>query len=337
MKKYNCCVVGIGAVGTEMVRLLKKRNFPLASLSILARSERIEKIDGVSYQVKKATPDAFKGMDFAFFAGTEGEKGASQTLGWEAVKHGCIVIDNGDDFRMDPRVPLVIPEINPEALKKHQGFISNPNCSTIIALMALAPLHKKATIKRFIASTYQAVSGTGSSAIKELERQVRQWVNGEAITNEVYPYQIAFNLLPQIGSVKDDSGETTEEIKMRRETHKILGDPSIRIIATCVRVPVINGHSEALFVEFEKPITVEEARTILISSPGVTVLDDVKNSIYPMPVKASGDYNVMVGRIRLDTTVPHGLALFVSGDNIWKGAAQNAIQIAEKLIEQRQM
>jgi len=333
MKKYNCCVVGIGAVGTEMVRLLKKRNFPVASLTILARRERIETIDGEHYQVKQASPDAFKGMDFAFFAGTEGEKGASQTLGWEAVKHGCVVIDNGDDFRMDPRVPLVIPEINADALKKHSGFISNPNCSTIIALMALAPLHRHAKIKRFIAATYQAVSGTGSGAIKELENQVHQWVKGEKITNEVYPHQIAFNLLPQIGSVKDDSGETTEETKMRRETHKILGDSSIQVTATCVRVPVFNGHSEALFVEFANPISPEEARNILSQSKGVKVVDDVKNSIYPMPINASGNYDVLVGRIRKDATVPNGLALFVSGDNIWKGAAQNAIQIAEELIK----
>ena len=332
MKKYNCCVVGIGAVGTEMVRLLKRRNFPVKSLTILARSERVEIIDGDSYPVKTATPDAFQGMDFAFFAGTEGAKGASQTLGWEAVERGCIVIDNGDDFRMDPRVPLVIPEINPDALRQHQGFISNPNCSTIIALMALGPLHRAARMRRLVASTYQAVSGTGSAAVKELENQARQWVGGKPLTREVYPHPIAFNLLPHIGGVKDDSGETTEESKMRRETHKILGDATIKITATCVRVPVINGHSEALFVEFEKPISPDQAREILSRSPGVLVMDDVKNAVYPMPALASGRYEVLAGRIRRDDTVPNGLALFVAGDNIWKGAAQNAIQIAEALI-----
>lgn len=332
-KAYHCCVVGIGAVGTEMVRLLKKRNFPVKSLVILARSERVETIDGEPYQVKVAAPDAFQGMDFALFAGTEGARGASQTLGWEAVKRGCIVIDNGDDFRMDPRVPLVIPEINAEALKQHQGFIANPNCSTIIALMPLAPLHREAKIRRFLASTYQAVSGTGSAAIRELEEQVRAWAAGKELKHEVYPHQIAFNLLPQIGSVEDDSGETTEESKMRRETHKILGDPSMRITSTCVRVPVFNGHSESLFVEFEKPLSVERAREVLSKAPGVRLVDDVKNSVYPMPIDCSGEYDVLVGRIRKDPTAENGLSLFVSGDNIWKGAAQNAIQIAEKMIE----
>ncbi len=334
--KYNCVVVGIGAVGVEMVRLLKKRNFPCASLSILARSERIQEIDGTAYYVKTATPDAFEGMDFAFFAGTEGAKGASQTLGWEAVKRGCVVIDNGDDFRMDPRVPLVIPEINADALKDHQGFISNPNCSTIIALMALAPLHRVARLKRLIAATYQAVSGTGSQAVKELERQVKEWVDGRPISKEVYPHQIAFNLFPHIGSVKDASGETTEEAKMRRETHKILGDSSIKVVSTCVRVPVFNGHSESLFAEFEKPISPAQAKDILSRAPGVKVLDDVSNSVYPTPLQASGEYDVLVGRIRADDTIPNGLALFVAGDNIWKGAALNAIQIAEVLTQRRQ-
>ena len=332
MKQYHCAVVGIGAVGTEMIRLLKQRKFPVKSLTILARSERTEVIDGESYPVKVASADAFKGMDFAFFAGTEGSKGASQTLGWEAVKHGCVVIDNGDDFRMDPRVPLVIPEINPDALKQHQGFIANPNCSTIIALMALAPLHRAAGIRRFVASTYQAVSGTGSGAIRELENQVRDWVAGKPLQHEAYPHPIAFNVLPQIGSVKDDSGETTEESKMRRETHKILGDTSIRVTATCVRVPVFNGHSEALFVELNRPLTVARAREILAATPGVKVMDDASKAIYPMPVQASGSYEVLVGRIRLDASVDNGMALFVAGDNIWKGAAQNAIQIAEALI-----
>jgi aspartate-semialdehyde dehydrogenase len=316
-----------------MIRVLRKRQFPVKSLTILARSERTETIDGVEYPVKVAAPEAFAGMDFAFFAGTEGAKGASQTLGWEAVKRGCIVIDNGDDFRMDARVPLVIPEINPEALKSHQGFIANPNCSTIIALMALAPLHRAAGLRRLVASTYQAVSGTGAPAVRELEQQARAWAAGQTLTHEVYPHNILFNLLPCIGSVKDDSGETTEESKMRRETHKILGDESIRVVATCVRVPVFNGHSEALFAEFAKPITVAEARELLAKAPGVTLVDDVKKGIYPMPVDASGKYDTLVGRIRRDDSTVNGLALFVAGDNIWKGAALNAVQIAEVLIK----
>ena len=332
MKQYNVCVVGIGAVGTEMVRLLKQRNFPVKSLTILARSERTETIDGIGYPVKVAQPDAFAGMDFAFFAGTEGAKGASQTLGWEAVKRGCVVIDNGDDFRMDPRVPLVIPEINPDALKTHQGLIANPNCSTIIALMPLAPLHRAAHLRRLVASTYQAVSGTGSAAVKELETEARAWAAGQPAKPEVYPHQIAFNVIPSVGSFKDDSGESTEEIKMRKETHKILGDASIRVATTCVRVPVFNGHSIAINAEFDRPLSPEEARALLANTPGVTLTDDPKNAVYPMPIHASGAYDVLVGRIRRDQSVSNGLVLWCSGDNIWKGAAQNAIQIAEALI-----
>lgn len=332
MKQYNVCVVGIGAVGTEMIRVLRARKFPVKSLTILARTERTETIDGIAYPVKVAAPEAFDGMDFAFFAGTEGAKGASQTLGWEAVKRGCVVIDNGDDFRMDPRVPLVIPEINPEALKGHQGFIANPNCSTIIGLMALAPLHRAAKLKRLVAATYQAVSGTGAPAVKELEQQAHDWAAGRPMVHAVYPHQILFNLLPCIGSVKDDSGETTEEAKMRRETHKILGDDSIRVVATCVRVPVFNGHSEALFAEFEQPLSPEQARALLAKAPGLKLVDDVKQGVYPMPMDASGKFETLVGRVRRDPSTENGLSLFVAGDNIWKGAALNAVQIAEALI-----
>jgi aspartate-semialdehyde dehydrogenase len=332
MKTFNVCVVGIGAVGAEMVRLLRRRRFPVKSLTILARSERTETIDGIAYPVQAAQPDAFQGMDYAFFAGTEGAKGASQTLGWEAVRRGCVVIDNGDDFRMDARVPLVIPEINPEALKGHPGFIANPNCSTIIALMPLAPLHRAATLRRLTASTYQAVSGTGSAAIRELEAEARGWAAGQTVTPEVYPHPIAFNVIPSVGSFKDDSGESTEEIKMRRETHKILGDPSIRVATTCVRVPVINGHSIALHAEFAQPLSPEQARELLAGAPGVKVVDDPRNAVYPMPIHASGNDDVLVGRIRRDQSAENGLVLWCSGDNIWKGAAQNAIQIAEALI-----
>lgn len=332
MKQYNVCVVGIGAVGTEMIRLLRKRHFPLHSLTLLARSERTEVIDGEAYPVRVAAPDAFAGMDFAFFAGTEGAKGASQTLGWEAVKRGCIVVDNGDDFRMDPRVPLVIPEINPDALRDHQGFIANPNCSTIIALMPLAALHRAATITRLTASTYQAVSGTGSAAVKELDAQARAWVAGQPLPREVYPHPILFNLIPCVGSFKDDSGETTEEIKMRKETHKIL-DASIRVSTTCVRVPVFNSHSIAITIELKKPLSPDQARALLAGTPGVRLADDPKNAVYPMPVQASGQYDVLVGRIRRDLSVDNGLVLWCAGDNIWKGAAQNAIQIAEVMIE----
>ena len=332
MKQYNCCVVGIGAVGAEMVKLLRRRNFPVGKLVVFATRERTELIDGIPVEVRVAGPGSFKGMDFAFFAGTEGAKGASKTLGWQAVEEGCIVIDNGDDFRMDPRVPLVIPEINPEALRQHQGFIANPNCSTIIALMPLAELHKAAKIKRIVASTYQAVSGTGAPAVRELEAQARAWAADQPLPREVYPHQILFNVLPSVGSFKDDSGESTEEIKMRKETHKILGDSSIRIGNTCARVPVINGHSIAANVEFERPLSVEQARAILAKAPGVKLVDDPKNAVYPMPINASENYDVLVGRIRKDQSCDNGLVLWCAGDNIWKGAAQNAIQIAEEMV-----
>ena len=231
MKQYRVGIVGIGTVGTELVKVLRERNFPVEELRILARSERDENIAGETLHVLPADKDgAFDGLDFAFFAGTEGAKGASQQYGWAAVEHGCVVIDNGDDFRMDDRVPLVIPEINADALKEHQGFVANPNCSTIIALMALGPLHKAAGIRRFVASTYQAVSGTGRSAIIELENQIHQYEAGEEPVVETYPHQIAFNVLPQIGSIKPQMpGYTSEEAKMLFETRKILGDDEILV------------------------------------------------------------------------------------------------------------
>ena len=335
MKKYNVCMVGIGAVGTEIVRLLRKRNFPLGKLTAFATRERTEMIDGEPVDVKVATgPESFQGYDFAFFAGTEGAKGASKTLGWGAAEAGCCVVDNGDDFRMDPRVPLCIPEINAEALKNHQNFIANPNCSTAIALMPLYALHREARIKRVVCCTYQAVSGSGSAAIRELENQVRAWAEGRPMVHEVYPAPIAFNVIAQIGSeAKDLPGYTSEEAKLGRETRKILGDDSIQVVSSCVRVPVINGHSEALHVEFHNPITPERARELLAESSGVEVVDDLANAKFPTPLDCSGKYDVLVGRIRKDPSVENGLSLFVAGDNIWKGAAQNAIQIAEKMIE----
>ena len=333
MKKYKVGIVGIGAVGTEMVRVLRQREFPADEIRILARSERDEEIAGETFRVLETRPEAFEGLDFAFFAGTEGAKGASQVFGWEAVRRGAIVIDNGDDFRMDPRVPLVIPEVNADALKKHQGFISNPNCSTIIALMALGPLHRVARIRRLVATTFQSVSGTGREAIHELEQQVRDYAAGRVLEHKAYPHQIAFNVLPQIGGPKNDMpGYTSEEVKLRNETRKILGDPEIRVAATCVRVPVFYGHSEALNVEFERPLSPEQAREALSHAPGVRVVDDLANSVYPMPIEIAGGDETCVGRIRRDESANNGLVLWVSGDNIRKGAALNAVQIAEALI-----
>ncbi len=336
MKKYRVGVVGIGAVGAEMIKVLRQRDFPAEEIRILARSERDEVINGETFHVIPAAVEAFKGLDFAFFAGTEGAKGASQQFGWQAVEQGVIVIDNGDDYRMDSRVPLVIPEINAHALQKHQGLIANPNCSTIIALMALAPLHRVARIRRFIASTYQAVSGTGRNAMLELEDQVKAYAAGQPLKHSAYPYQIAFNVIPKIGGLKPDiPGHTSEEVKMRNETRKIFEDKKIRVCSTCVRVPVLNGHSEALNVEFDRPMDPDEAHTILAKAPGVKVMDNMESDLYPMPIQVSGQDDVFVGRIRIDESVKNGLVLFACGDNIRKGAATNAVQIAEKLIEMK--
>lgn len=331
-KPCHVCVVGVGAVGVEMVRLLRARRFPAASLTVLARRERDERIDGETVRVHAADPEGFEGMDLAFFAGTEGEKGAAATLGREAVRRGCVVIDNGDDFRMDPHVPLVIPEVNPDALRGHRGLIANPNCSTIIALMALAPLHREAGLRRVVACTYQAVSGSGSAAVAELDRQARAWAAGAEAEPAVYPHPILFNVLPAIGSAPDGSGSTSEERKMEREARKILDAPSLRVSSTCVRVPVFNGHAEALHAEFDRPLPAERARRILLGAPGVRVVDDLRAHRYPTPRESSGRAEVLVGRIRGDPGVEHGLALFVAGDNLRKGAALNAIQIAEALF-----
>ena len=333
MKKYKVGIVGIGTVGTEMVKILRERRFPVNEIRILARSERDEEVAGQTFHVMEACDKAFDGLDFAFFAGTEGAKGASRLYGWGAVERGVTVIDNGDDFRMDPRVSLVIPEINAEALKDHNGFIANPNCSTIIALMVLGPLHKAGGIRRFVVSTYQSVSGTGRGAIDELERQVKEYVSGDPMRCEIYPHQIAFNIIPQIGSLRAEMpGYTSEEAKMLFETRKILGNNRIRVSATCVRVPVFYGHAEALNIEFEHPIDSEEARKILSATPGVRVVDDPSEGLYPLPLMCAGKDDVYVGRIRRDESVGNGLTLFVAGDNIRKGAALNAVQIAEALI-----
>ncbi|MDD5707479.1 MAG: aspartate-semialdehyde dehydrogenase [Kiritimatiellae bacterium] len=336
MKQYRVGLVGIGAVGTEMVKVLRQRRFPASEIRILARSARDEVVAGETFHVREACAEAFDGLDFALFAGTEGAKGASKQFGWEAVKRGCVVIDNGDDFRMDPRVPLVIPEINPESLDRHQGLIANPNCSTIITLMGLAPLHRAVPIRRVTAVTFQSVSGTGRAAIEELELQARAWAAGKPLEASVYPRQIAFNVLPQIGGNKVEMpGFTSEEAKMLFESRKILSAPELRVAATCVRVPVFYAHSVALHIEFSSPMTPERARELLAAAPGVRVRDDLANSEYPTPLDVQHGDDVAVGRIRADTSVENGLALWAVGDNIRKGAAQNAVQIAEELIRRK--
>jgi len=334
VQKYTVAVVGIGMVGSEMVKVLRQRNFPASKIKILATRARKELIAGEEFDVEPASVEAFAGVDFAFFAGTEGARGASQQYGWPAVERGCIVIDNGDDFRMDERVPLVVPEVNPEHLRKHKGFIANPNCSTIQMVVALAPLHRRAKIRRIVVSTYQAVSGTGRSAVVELEQQARDWAAGNEMKKEVYSHQIGFNVIPQVSSLKDIfPGYYGEEIKMIREPRKMFDEPNLAVSATCVRVPVFNGHSESINVQFEKKITADEAREILSKAPGVKVVDDPGKSIYPLAIDASGKDEVFVGRIRQDSSAENCIDLWCVADNIRKGAATNAVQIAEKMIE----
>jgi aspartate-semialdehyde dehydrogenase len=326
-------LVGIGAVGTEMIKVLRQRKFPASEIRVLATRERDEEIAGETFHVLETTPEAFDGLDIAFFAGTEGSKGASKQFGWEAVERGVVVIDNGDDYRMDERVPLVIPEINAEALDRHQGFIANPNCSTIITLMGIAPLHKQVPLRHMTAVTFQSVSGTGRAAVEELEQQARAYATGAEMAVNTYPHQIAFNVLPQIGGLKKEMpGFTSEEAKLTFESRKILGCPDLRIACTCVRVPVFYAHSIAIHAEFSAPISAEQARDILSRTEGVKVIDDVATAQYPMPLFIGGGDDVGVGRIRVDPSVENGLALWCCGDNIRKGAAQNAVQIAETMI-----
>jgi aspartate-semialdehyde dehydrogenase len=333
MRQYKVGLVGIGAVGTEMIKVLRQRKFPASEIRVLATRERDEEIAGETFHVLETTPEAFDGLDIAFFAGTEGSKGASKQFGWEAVERGVVVIDNGDDYRMDERVPLVIPEINAEALDRHQGFIANPNCSTIITLMGIAPLHKQVPLRHMTAVTFQSVSGTGRAAVEELEQQARAYATGAEMAVNTYPHQIAFNVLPQIGGLKKEMpGFTSEEAKLTFESRKILGCPDLRIACTCVRVPVFYAHSIAIHAEFSAPISAEQARDILSRTEGVKVIDDVATAQYPMPLFIGGGDDVGVGRIRVDPSVENGLALWCCGDNIRKGAAQNAVQIAETMI-----
>ena len=337
MGRYNVAVVGAGAVGEEMLNVLAQRDFPINNLKVLARSAREIVVAGRSYNVEPTTPEAFEGVDIALFAGTEG---ASKTYAWEAANRGAVVIDNSNTFRMDENVPLVVPECNPDDVSWHKGVIANPNCSTIQMVVALKPLYDRSRITRLVVTTYQAVSGTGRDAIKELHDQASLLVAGREIAPpQVYPYQIGFNLLPHIGGFRQD-GYTSEEWKMVAETHKILGDRDIKVTPTTVRVPVFNSHSEAVYIETEEKITAAEAREILSKAPGCVVVDDPKPAdddpncrTYPTPIEASGRDETFIGRVREDPFIPTGLSMWVVSDNLRKGAALNAIQIAELLIE----
>ncbi len=332
MRQYTVAVVGAtGAVGQTMLNMLEERNFPVGTLVPLASSRSAGRQIGFKDQaltIQEARPEAFDGVDLALFsAGTD----ISRRLAPEAVKRGAVVVDNSNAFRMEAEVPLVVPEVNPEAVRNHQGLIANPNCSTIQMLVALKPLHDHAQIKRVVVSTYQAVSGTGLEAIAELHDQSQRLLAGEKVEPKVYPYQIAFNVLPHIDTF-DDTGYTLEEWKMVRETQKVMG-PGIAVTATTVRVPVSYGHSEAVNIETKHKLSPETAREILKSAPGVLVFDDPSHLKYPLPTLAAGRDEVFVGRIREDFSIANGLNLWIVADNVRKGAALNGVQIAELLIQ----
>jgi len=334
MGTYNVAVVGaLGAVGKEMLKTLEQRSFPVQSVKPLDTAANVGKqisYAGKLISVQEAKKGAFVGVDIALFsAGAE----ASIALAPIAVAEGCIVIDNSSAWRMDPEVPLVVPEVNAQTISTHKGIIANPNCSTIQMLVALKPLHDLYKIKRIIVSTYQAVSGTGQKAIEELKMQAAQFHRGEPITHEVYPHQILFNALPQI-DVFTENGYTKEEIKMVNETHKIL-DPDIQVSPTAVRIAVFRGHSESINIETERPIDMWEATQALADAKGVTLTDNPQNCEYPLALSSEDYDDVFVGRLRLDDSVKYGMNLWVVSDNLRKGAALNAVQIAEKLIEMR--
>ncbi len=333
MKGTNVAIVGAtGMVGQEFIKVLEQRSFPMTSVRLYASDRshgRKMKVRGEELEVKETTPDSFKGINIALFsAGADISKQFSPI----AARTGAVVIDNSAAFRMDPEVPLVVPEVNPEDIKKHKGIIANPNCSTIQMVVVLFPLHKVNPIKRITVATYQSVSGTGLAAVDELIGQSKLVLDGKKTAPKVYPYQIAFNVLPEI-DVFLENGYTKEEWKMVEETHKIMHAPGIAVSATCVRVPVVIGHSEAVQVEFSRPMSPAEAKSILSKAPGVTVMDDPSKRVYPYPVMVAGQDDVYVGRIRKDASHPNGLVLWIVGDNIRKGAALNAVQIAEKLVQ----
>lgn len=331
-KNYRVAVVGAtGMVGQTMIEILAERKFPAGELKLLAsaRSKGLRvKAGGEEYIVEEALPQSFEDVDIAFFSAG----GAiSKELAHEAVRRGAVVIDNSSAFRMEEEVPLVIPEVNPEKAREHRGIIANPNCSTIQTVVALEPLQRAAGIKRVVAATYQAISGAGKKAVDELLAQSRAHLAGEKVPVQHIAHQLAFSLVPHIDLFLDD-GYTREEEKMVRETRKIMDLPGLPVTATTVRAPVVNAHSIALNVELQSPLPPEEARELLAQAPGLAVLDDPAEKLYPMPLQVSGRDEVYVGRIRADRSVDHGLNLWVVADNIRKGAALNSIQIAELLL-----
>jgi aspartate-semialdehyde dehydrogenase len=334
-EQYRVAIAGAtGAVGVEFLRLFEERHFPISKLRLLASARSAGKkmrFDGREVLVEELTEDSFENVDIAFFSagGSISKKYAPI-----AARAGAVVVDNSSAFRMDPKVPLVIPEINPEAIAGHDGIIANPNCSTIIANVPLWPIHKKNRIKRLIAATYQAASGGGAAAMEELRESTRAHLEDREYANTVLPHPYAFNLFSHNSKIDLATGYNEEETKMIQETKKIFGDSEIRISATCVRVPVLRAHSEALTIECERPITPAEVREILAAAPGVKLVDDPVKNYFPMPKDASGQGDVLVGRIRQDMSDPSGksIAMFVAGDQLLKGAALNAVQIAEVMV-----
>ena len=330
----NVAIAGAtGAVGQEFLTVLAERNFPIKSIKFLASARSAGKsIDfkGRTYAVEELTRDSFKGVQIAFFSAGGS---VSKEFAPAAVSAGAVVVDNTSAFRMKEGVPLVVPEVNPEQIHKHNGLIANPNCSTIIMNVAVWPLHKVNRVKRVIVSTYQAVSGAGAWGLYELDAQIKAYAAGQPIKKEKFPHQIANNLFCHNTKVAEN-GYNEEENKMVNETRKIFGDPKIMVTATCVRVPIPRAHSESINLEFERPITPDQVRDILRKAPGVTIVDDRENNHFPMPLEASGQDNVLVGRIRQDISRDdgRGIELFVAGDQVRKGAATNAVQIAEKLV-----
>ncbi|TAJ35122.1 MAG: aspartate-semialdehyde dehydrogenase [Nitrospirae bacterium] len=329
---YNVAVVGAtGAVGAEMIAVLEERKFPVKTLYPLASSRSAGvtvSFQGREITVQELTKDSFEGIDLALFsAGSD----VSKEFAPIAAKAGAVVIDNSAAWRMDKKVPLVVPEVNPQDVETHHGIIANPNCSTIQMVVALKPLHDAARIKRIVVTTFQSVSGTGKEAMDELLEECQALLSFRPAKPKVYPYQIAFNCLPQIDDFLP-TGYTKEEMKLVHETRKIMGDNSIQVTATTVRVPVYVGHSESVNIETERKMTANDARAVLAAAPGVQVYDDPVHALYPMPLDVVGKDDVYVGRVREDESIPHGLNLWVVSDNLRKGAALNAVQIAELLV-----
>jgi aspartate-semialdehyde dehydrogenase len=331
------CNIGIvgatGAVGQELLKLIFARSFPYASLRLFASARsagKIIEIEGKKFPVAEARPEIFEDLDVAFFA-VDGA--LARSLAPHAVKAGCLVLDKSSAFRLQPDVPLVVPNINFHAVRQHKGIIASPNCSTAVAMMGLFPLHRAFGLKRYFVATYQSVSGTGVEAVAELDAQVRAYGRGEPMTKQVYPYQIAFNIIPQVDTFNAD-GYTGEEAKMLAESRKILELPVLKVSATCVRVPVVRAHSAAINAEFERPVSVAAAHAAIAGFDGAQLVDDPAKNAYPTPLDFSEKEKCGVGRVRLDSALDNGLAFWVSGDNLWRGAALNSLQIAERMLQE---